>query len=71
MSQAKMGKVSASRDGQNMRFDCECGEYEVVIGYDNGTRPKKFIWEASWNSMRSFCKTCKSEHKATLESQYR
>lgn len=71
MTQAKMGHVTATRTGNDMRFDCECGATERVVDYENGKTPKKFEWRMTFTSEHATCKTCGKEYTGNVGAQYR
>lgn len=66
MNKVKLGSVSMVRNGDNAYFECECGETETVVGYENGAKPKKFEWRGSFNSEHSACDACRTVHEGNM-----
>lgn len=72
MTKSQMGHVTASRSGDDMQFECECGATETVIGYMSGkNRPHKFEWRVTYISEHATCYTCRKEYVGNIGAQHR
>lgn len=68
--QAKLGRVTLIREGDDAFFKCECGAEEKVINFENGAEPKEFVWRITFNTEHSQCYKCGKEHNSNIGNRY-
>lgn len=71
MKKLTIGNVTAWRVGNDMHFECTCGEKEVVENYENSVRPKKFSWRIDFQTENAACFTCGKEYTSNIGGKYK
>ena len=70
MTKVQRGHVSATQNGNDMRFDCECGATETVTDYmSSQNSPEKFEWRVTFRTEESTCRTCGKEYEGNVGAQ--